>query len=51
MKILIAVPTFETIYADTYKSLWDLDKCGHETPFESGTGLRSGRWTWEPTLC
>lgn len=34
MKILIAVPTFETIYPDTYKSLWDLDKCGHECLFE-----------------
>lgn len=34
MKILIAVPTFETIYPDTFKSLWDLDKCGHEVLFE-----------------
>lgn len=34
MKILIAVPTFENIYPDTYKSLWDLDKCGHEVLFE-----------------
>lgn len=34
MKILIAIPTFETIYPDTYKSLWDLDKCGHECLFE-----------------
>lgn len=25
-KVLIAVPTFETIYPDTYKSLWDMDK-------------------------
>jgi len=33
-KILIAVPTFETIYPDTYKSLWDLDKDGHEVMFE-----------------
>ena len=38
MRILIAVPTFETIYADTYKSLWDLDKCGHEAMFESVRG-------------
>ena len=38
MKILIAVPTFETIYPDTYKSLWDLDKCGHECLFESVRG-------------
>ena len=34
MKILIAVPTYETIFTDTYKALWDLDKCGHETQFE-----------------
>lgn len=34
MKILIAVPTFETIYPDTYKAIWDLDKGGHETVFE-----------------
>lgn len=34
MKILIAVPTFETIYPDTFKSIYDLDKCGHEVLFE-----------------
>ena len=34
MRILIAVPTFETIYPDTYKSIWDLDKGGHEVLFE-----------------
>ena len=38
MRILIAVPTFETIYPVTYKSLWDLDKCGHETLFDSVRG-------------
>jgi len=38
MRILIAVPTFETIYPDTYKSLWDLDKCGHEALFDSVRG-------------
>lgn len=38
MKILVAVPTFETIYADTYKSLWDLDKGGHEVLFDSVRG-------------
>ena len=38
MKILIAVPTFETIHPDTYKSLWDLDKCGHEVLFDSVRG-------------
>lgn len=34
MKILIAVPTFESIYPDTFKSIYDLDKCGHEVCFE-----------------
>ena len=38
MKILVAVPTFETIYADTYKSIWDLDKGGHEVLFDSVRG-------------
>lgn len=38
MKILIAVPTFETIFPDTYKSIWDLDKCGHEVLFDSVRG-------------
>lgn len=34
MKILVAVPTFETIYPDTYKSVWEMDKDGHEIQFE-----------------
>ena len=34
MKILIAVPTFETIYPDTFKSIFDLDKGGHEVLFD-----------------
>lgn len=34
MKILIAVPTFETIFPDTYQSIWGLDKGGHEVAFE-----------------
>ena len=34
MKLLIAVPTFETIFPDTYKGIWDLDKAGHEILFE-----------------
>ena len=38
MRILIAVPTFETIYPDTYKGIWDLDKGGHEVLFESVRG-------------
>ena len=34
MRILIAVPTFESIYPDTYKSIYDLDKGDHEVIFE-----------------
>lgn len=34
MKILIAVPTFESIFPDTFKSIWDLDRGGHEVLFE-----------------
>lgn len=34
MRILVAVPTFETIYPDTFKSIWDMDKGGHEVLFE-----------------
>lgn len=34
MKILIAVPTFENIYPDTFKSIYDLDGCGNELYFE-----------------
>ena len=34
MKILIAVPTYETIFPDTFKSIWELDKGGHEVLFE-----------------
>lgn len=34
MKILIAVPTFENIYPDTYKSVYELDHGCHETHFE-----------------
>lgn len=34
MKILIAVPTFESIYPDTFKSIYDLDVSGHEVLFE-----------------
>ena len=34
MKILIAVPTFETIYPDTYKAIWDLGKSGNDVIFD-----------------
>ena len=33
-KILIAVPTFENIYPDTFKAIYDLDVSGHEAEFE-----------------
>ena len=38
MRILIAVPTFETIYPDTFKGIWDLDKGEHEVLFEFARG-------------
>ncbi len=34
MKIFIAVPTFENIYPDTYKSIYGLDPCGHQLVFD-----------------
>lgn len=34
MRVLIAVPTFENIMPDTFKSIYDLDKGGHECIFE-----------------
>lgn len=33
-EILIAVPTFENIYPDTFKSIYDLDKGEHNVDFE-----------------
>lgn len=34
MNILIAVPTFENIYPDTFKAIYDLDTTGHDVSFE-----------------
>lgn len=34
MNILIAVPTFENIYPDTFKSIYDLDDQGNDLSFE-----------------
>ena len=34
MKIFIAVPTFESIYPDTYKSIYGLDPAGHWLVFD-----------------
>ena len=34
MKILIAVPTYENIYPDTFKSIYDLDKGDNEVDFQ-----------------
>lgn len=33
-RVLIAVPTFETITPDTFKAIWDVDKGDHEVLFE-----------------
>lgn len=38
MKILIAVPTYETIQPATFKSIYGLDKCGHWVVFDYVTG-------------
>lgn len=34
MKILIAVPTFENICPDTFKSIYELDPAGHQLVFD-----------------
>lgn len=34
MKIFIAVPTYENIQPDTFKSIYGLDKCGHWVVFD-----------------
>lgn len=34
MKVLIAVPTFETICPEVFKSIYDMDTTGHEVDFE-----------------
>lgn len=34
MRILIAVPTYETICPETFKSIYDLEKCNNEVSFE-----------------
>ena len=33
-KVLIAIPTFESITPDTFKAIWDMDRGGHEVSFE-----------------
>ena len=34
MKILVAVPTFETITPETFKSIYNLDSAGHDLSFD-----------------
>lgn len=34
MKILIAVPTFETIAPEVFKAIYDMDKGGHDVDFD-----------------
>lgn len=34
MRVLVAVPTFENIYPDTFKSIYDLDTAGHDVEFQ-----------------
>lgn len=33
-RVLIAIPTFESITPDTFKAIWDIDRGGHEVSFE-----------------
>lgn len=34
MKILIAVPTFESIQPEVFKAIYDLDPAGHDLHFD-----------------
>ena len=43
MRILIAVPMSETISPGTYKSIYDLDKAGHDVAFEYMKGYDCAR--------
>jgi glycosyltransferase involved in cell wall biosynthesis len=42
-KILIAIPTFENIMPETFKSIYDLDSCGNELSFEFVKGYDCAR--------
>ena len=42
-KILIAIPTFENIMPETFKSIYDLDPCGNELSFEFVKGYDCAR--------
>lgn len=37
-RVLIAIPTFESVSPDTFKSLWDMGKGGNECSFETVRG-------------
>lgn len=45
MKIFVAVPTYENIQPETFKSIFGLDKCGHWVVFDyvSGYDVASAR--------
>jgi len=38
VKILVAVPTYENIQPETFKSIFGLDKCGHWVVFDYASG-------------
>lgn len=38
MNLLIAIPTYENICSEVFKSVYDLDKCGHRVDFEAVKG-------------
>lgn len=45
MKILVAVPTYETVSTECFEGIWNLDKCGHDVDllFVKGHGVQRAR--------
>ena len=43
MRILLSVPTFETISTETYHSIWNLDKAGNQVDFCAMKGYDCAR--------
>lgn len=43
MRILVAVPTYETVRPETFSSIMGLDPCGHEVLFDSVRGYGPAR--------
>lgn len=43
MRVLVAVPTYESVEPETFKSIWDLDPCGHELTYDHVRGYGAAR--------